>query len=222
MRTRVQGFNTRRVTAARHRRCLAPSWAVATLMLTAGLGGNPCAPAQAMVVVQRDFVDLVARAEQIVVGTVTDITQRPDESGVPFTFVTFSDLEVLKGDVGSTLTLRFYGGPANGSMMSIPDMPTFTTGERAVLFVAGNGRDVCPLVVVWQGRFRVHFDGARQTDVVESHDGQSVTGLAGRELRYAPSSVTATSPAVTLDEFRQMIRDELAHPHAGAEPAAPQ
>src|SRR5262245_2053961 len=95
-------------------------------------------PVHAMVVVQRDFPDLVARAEQIVVGTVTDVQNAEGPSGAPQTLITFSDLIVLKGDVGDTLTLRLYGGQAGGVTVQIPDMPTFTRGERDVLFVAGN------------------------------------------------------------------------------------
>jgi hypothetical protein len=168
-----------------------------------------------MVVVKRDFPELVARAEQIVVGTVTEIRESHDESRGPLTLVTFSDLIALKGDVGPTLTLSLAGGAVGSYRVHIPDMPTFTIGERAVLFVAGNGRDVCPLVGVWQGRFHVRFDATRGTEVVESHDRLPVVGLAGRELRYArPAALGNLPAAMTLDEFRQLIVDEMALPQA--------
>jgi hypothetical protein len=183
---------------------------------------NVGSQAVAMVVVNRDFPELAARAEQIVIGTVTAIDQVKDDAGVPATLVTFSDLTVLKGDVGSTLTLRFYGGAADDVVVQVPDMPQFALGERAVLFVAGNGRDICPLVGVWQGRFRVRFDATRNTEVVDSSDGRPVTGVVGRQVRYAPLGATAATPPLTLDEFRQLISDELAAPQAdGAPPAAP-
>ena len=179
------------------------------------LPGLVAPPAHAMVVIQRDFPELVARAEQVVVGTVTAITQGQDESGAPSTFVTFSDLTVLKGDVGATLTLRFYGGASGNVAVMIPDMPTFALGERNVLFVAGNGSAVCPLVGVWQGRFRVRHDDSRNADVVEDNDRNLVTGLAGRQLQRAPLRAAATPPApITLDDFRQMIADELVHPQS--------
>ena len=167
-----------------------------------------------MVVVKRDFPDLVARSEQIVIGTVTDIHEQLDASGTPFTLVTFSDLTVLKGDVAATLTLRFYGGHAGDVVVGIPDMPVFTLGERDVLFVAGNGEVVCPLVGVWQGRFYVRFDPALGADVVEDSAYQPVTGLAGRELMRAPAAVARGTTPMTLDDFRSAIADELAHPHA--------
>jgi len=163
-----------------------------------------------MVVLQRDFPELVARAEQIVVGTVTEMREQPDDAGTPMTYVTFADLTVLKGTAGDTLTLRFYGGAA----ARVPDMPTFNVGERAVLFVAGNGRDVCPLVGVWQGRFRVQYDDARHAEVVADNDHAPVTGRAGRALLHAADT---GAPAVTLDEFRQLVADELAHPTGPAQ-----
>ena len=167
-------------------------------------------PAEAMVVVKRDFPALVARAEQIVIGTVTDIDYDHDQSGAPWTLVTFSDLSGLKGDVGDTFTLRLSGGPDGDRMVHVADMPRFAVGERAVLFVAGNGRDICPLVGVWQGRFRLRPAPEQATEMVEDDHGAPVVGLHGRELRRARSA--STTPPLTLDNFRQLIADELAHP----------
>lgn len=167
--------------------------------------------ASAMVVAQRDFADLVARAEQIVVGTVTAVREADDGVGAPATYVTFSELRVVKGDARDTLTLRFYGGTSGSVVVHIPDMPTFAVGERAVLFVAGNGRDVCPLVGVWQGRFRVRFDASRGADVVETNDRVPVLGVAGRKLLRG-TRTTDASAAVSLDDFLDVINGELAAP----------
>lgn len=169
-------------------------------------------PAKAMVVVHRDFPELVARAEQIVVGTVVDVSEGVDGSGRPATFVTLSDLEVLKGDAAATVTVRLYGGRVGDRGVYVPDMPRFTVGERNVLFVAGNGRDVCPLVGVWQGRFHVRTDTARGLDVIEDDAHRPVTGVTTREIQRAPQAA-GLQQALTLDDFRQLIADELAHPH---------
>jgi len=167
-------------------------------------------------VVQRDFPELVARAEQIAIGTVTDIRSGEDASGAPMTFVTFSGLTVLKGQVDATLTLRFYGGTTGKYTVQVSDMPTFTTGERDVLFVAGNNRDVCPLVGAWQGRFHVRFDPGSATEVVDDNDANPITQLSGRELIRTPLQADTTRPtAMTLDAFRQLIANELSHPQAG-------
>lgn len=166
-------------------------------------------PASAMIVVERNFRDLVTHAQQIVAGTVTDITESNDDFGTPATFVTVSNLTVLKGDVGGTLTLRFFGGTSGGVVARIPDMPTFTVGERAILFVAGNGRSVCPLVGVWQGRFRVRFDATRGRDVVESHDGTPVVDIAGGEVVPGGGGAAGTADPMTVTDFLEAVAQEL-------------
>jgi len=171
----------------------------------------------AMVVVKRDFPELVARANQIVIGTVTAITEGDDATGSPSTFVTFSDLSVLKGDVGSELTLRFAGGGSGRYAVRIPDLPTFVVGERALLFVAGNGRDICPLVGVWQGRFRVRYDADLGLEVVDGHDGRPVRGVQRGEVQLAePGTGGGGAAPLTLDAFRQLIADQLAAPQPSA------
>ncbi len=189
-----------------------PSRPYLATSLTAALAAVAiCMPARAMVVAQRDFADLVARAEQVVVGTVTEVREADDPAGAPATYVTLSDLRVVKGDARDTLTLRFYGGSSGSVAVRIPDMPTFAVGERAVLFVAGNGRDVCPLVGVWQGRFRVRFDATRGADVVETDDRAPVLGVAGRKLLRGARTTDAAA-AVSLDDFLGLINAELAAP----------
>ncbi len=172
------------------------------------------ANAAAIVAVRRDFPDLVARAEQVVIGTVTEVREGEDAAGAPSTFVTLEDLSVLKGDVGATLTLKFFGGRSGQTAVHIPDMPEFSPGERAVLFVAGNGRDVCPLVGIWQGRFRVRYDDTRQQEVIEDNDRLPVVGRSGRELRRATTGEAPTNAPMTLDEFRSLVADEIARPTA--------
>ena len=171
-------------------------------------------PLRAMVVMKRDFPQLVARAEQIVVGTVTEVGTQLDDSGIPWTLVTLSDLTVLKGDAGPNLVLRFYGGTAGAVVLHVPDMPSFTIGERDLVFVAGNGKTVCPLVGVSQGRFYVRMDPERGTEVIEDDQGNAVVGVANGELARSPRRAQAAGRgALSLDEFRQLIADELAHPH---------
>jgi hypothetical protein len=170
--------------------------------------------AAAMVVVERDFPDLVQRAEQIVAGTVSGVSQTQKKSGAPVTLVTVSDLTVMKGDVRDSVTLEFYGGVAGEYAVSVPDMPTFKPGERVVLFIAGNGINVCPLVGVWQGSFRILTDETRGTEVVATNGGQPLTGIVGNRVQAltARGDGGGGAQALTLDAFRDLIADELANP----------
>lgn len=164
----------------------------------------------AMVVVQRDFADLVRRAEQIVSGTVIDVGETRID-GSPVTLVTVADLTVMKGPAGDSITLEIYGGNDGEHAIKVPDMPTFAVGERVLLFVAGNGKNVCPLVGVWQGAFRVHFDEASGSDAVISYSGAPIAGVVDGEVRYVGSRGDggAAAAALSLDGFRQLIADEL-------------
>lgn len=170
-----------------------------------------------MTVADRDFSDLVAQAEQILVGTVAAIETGENERGGAMTFVSFTELTVLKGNVAPPFVLQLHGGQVrNGLMMHVPDMPHFTTGETAVLFVRGNGRDFCPLVGVWQGRFRVTYDEERQAHVVRNHDGRLVTGFTGTALESADDAKDGGGGqairGLTLAEFSDLVHEEMRHP----------
>jgi hypothetical protein len=173
--------------------------------------------AAAMVVVERDFHDLAHRAEQIVAGTVTEI-RTGTVAGAPITFVTVADLTVMKGETGDSITLEVYGGDDGEYAVRVPDMPSFSLGEEVVLFIAGNGRNVSPIVGVWQGVFRVQYDEARGERVVTANGGTPVTGIVGGKVQLAAPEQGgggATGAAMTLEELREAIADELAGPTGG-------
>jgi hypothetical protein len=106
-----------------------------------------------MVVVERDFPDLVQRAEAIVAGTVSEVRNAHKESGSPVTLVTVSDLTVLKGDTRSSITLEFYGGITG----NVSGFPTCRRFMEARCCSSPAWPEVCPLVGVWQGSW-VRFD----------------------------------------------------------------
>ena len=176
--------------------------------------------AGATTVAKMSFSEVVTGAEIIAVGTVTAIEQTWDaELEMPFTLVTFSDLEVLKGTVGSEdLTLRFLGGPApDGLTLVVAGMPQFAVRDRAVVFSTGNGVQACPLVGWWQGLYRVLFDAGRDEFTVADHLGRGVAGFDGtfgqRVARFSSgpevAALEAAAPeALTLDAFTTLIRTE--------------
>ncbi len=90
----------------------------------------------------------------------SDVESREDVA-LPHTFVTFRIDRLLKGasQDGGEITLRFQGGPdGEGNTMMIPGIPLFDVGEEVVLFVRGNGTEMCPVVGWEQGRFRLVDD----------------------------------------------------------------
>ena len=185
----------------------------AVLTLLAGLVfGVPSA--RATTVEPLTFSQVVVGAELIAAGTVTAIAETWDaEQGIPLTEVTFSVLEALKGEVGAELTLQFVGGAApDGTTLVVAGMPQFVVGDRAVVFSAGNGTQVCPLVGWSQGLYRLFYDAGQDAFTVADHAGQPVVGIEGgagqleARMSSADSDDETVVDALTFDDFRSVVR----------------
>lgn len=113
----------------------------------------------------RSFCDLVAESELVFEGEVLAIDSREsdvessEDIALPHTFVTLRLDHVLVGTqaAGSTITLRFIGGPTSDGkrILRVSGIPQFRIGERNLLFVRDNGATMCPLVGWEDGRSRV-------------------------------------------------------------------
>jgi hypothetical protein len=163
--------------------------------------------ARATSVTEFTFTDLVAQADVIAVGTVTEIREQWDEEKkTPLTLVTFTNLTVVKGSPGSSFTLEFLGGKMpNGLVMTIPGVPQFAVGEKAVVFCAGNGRDFCPLVGIWQGVLRVVTDPQRGVETVSDNFRVPIIKIEdGKFVKRSPQ--TATQLPLSLPTLIQTIQ----------------
>jgi len=173
------------------------------------------ATAWATTVREKDFTALVQEADTIVVGTVTAIAadQRHE---APVTIVTFSDLDILKGDpTQKALTVQVLGGPApDGMRLHIAGVPEFHLGDRMVVFIVGNEIQAVPFVGMWQGVYRVMQDPERGAAIMADHAGRPLTALPPRSPQGIvhdgePSLQPQTGPALTLEAFTQSIEEEL-------------
>lgn len=171
-------------------------------------------PVQAVTTIPRNFDQLVSRADAIFKGSVIDKTSRWTGEGATHhivTLVTFQVEETYKGTPTPTQTLRFLGGTVGGDTLSVPEMPQFEVGQKAVLFVVDNGKLFCPLVGVAQGRFHVVVDAATHHERVLTDDfspvvdtaeiGQFDAAGAPRLRRYLHTG----TPALTVEEFGAKI-----------------
>jgi hypothetical protein len=167
--------------------------------------------ARATSVTEFTFTDLVTQADVIAVGTVTDIRDHWDaEKKAPLTLVTFSNLTVVKGSPGNSFTLEFLGGKMpDGLVMTIPGVPQFAVGEKALVFCAGNRRDFCPLVGIWQGVLRVMADPQRKTETVSDNFRVPIIGIEGGKF-VKRSPATVTQPPLSLSALLQTIQQTLA------------
>ena len=112
-------------------------FAIAGLALAAG-------DARAMTLRETNLVDLIRQSDSIVLGQVTDVTDGILDNGLPYTEVTVSISERLRGDERETITFRQFGlstpRPAgDGSSRVIPaapeGMPRYALGEEILLFM---------------------------------------------------------------------------------------
>lgn len=103
-------------------------------------------PAQATSVKQQNLVDLIGLSELIVTGQVISVTDG-FQQGVPYTEVTVSVDEAIRGDATSRYTFRQFGliaprslGDGRTYVGVTPDgLPRFAAGDNVLLFLYKKG-----------------------------------------------------------------------------------
>ena len=165
----------------------------------------------AISVIAPTFQELVAEAQTVFVWQVTATQATWTGAGATRTIVTnvtFAVESTLKGDGAPRVrVLRFLGGTVDDQTLSVPGIPTFNVGDRAVLFVTGEANTISALVGVMHGRFPITkaLDGQ---EYVALHDGRvfSSTGQVG------PGAVTVSRAPLRpmrREDFENEIRLEL-------------
>src|SRR3984893_18899179 len=92
-------------------------------------------------VIPPTFEQLVKQAELIFQGTVTDARSVWEGEGGQRhieTYVTFNVEDSVKGQPGSSYTIRMLGGTVGDQTMEVTDTPKFKVGDREILFVEHN------------------------------------------------------------------------------------
>lgn len=178
--------------------------------------------ASATTVIPPSFDELVAQAQVIFQGTVTDAqSQWAGEGGNRriVTYVTFKVDEPIKGDAGATYTLRMLGGTVDGQTMEVTDSPKFKVGDRDIVFVENNGSQFIPLVGIMHGRYRVQQDKASGREFVVTNGGHAVKDVAAigkaddhdhaKPDTTQSSAAAATERALGTSDFKSAIRAKL-------------
>ena len=139
----------------------------ARVLLTALVMILVAAPASAIVYIATDFPTLVADARVIAVGRVVALESRWTEGrhGIE-TLVTIDVEQYLKGDLGTSVTLRTPGGQMGPYLSVMPGAPRFAEGDEVVLFLTGDGPALPHVLGLGQGVFRVVVDASGRRLVV--------------------------------------------------------
>lgn len=165
--------------------------------------------ATATTVIPPDFDQLVRRAEVIFEAEVTALHSQYIGEGAEHrivTFVTFKVDDALKGDPGSSYTIRMLGGTVDGRTMEVTDAPKFAVGDHDVLFVENNGSQFIPLVGIQHGRFRIQKDRIGR-DTLVTGDGQPLADVT--QLGSNEETIAKTKPALSLNDFKAAVQTRI-------------
>ena len=153
----------------------------------------------------KDFAQLVAEADEVFVGTAAVAAPRKRAEGGIVTDVTFTNLQVLKGNAADmAITLMTLGGTVDGETFELQGMPKFQLGVTYLVFSQGNGTTIFPVVGGDQGMFQVKPDAVTGESLVFNSRGMPI--LSQSVLQAV--SLQAPSP-VPLAVFIQAIRSRL-------------
>jgi len=150
------------------------------------------------------------KAELIFYGTVISNEVKLDEiSGYVATFTTFDVIDVIKGNVGNTHTIKQIGGQLPGSKVvyKIYGVPHFSIGEKTVVFMPKESKlgFASPLGLS-QGHFTVHEQNGVST-IKDSRATQAVRDIPTQASK-APGTKSSLKlrNGTSLTEFLQTVR----------------
>lgn len=166
------------------------------------------------------FDHLCERAEAIICATAREVrTEASPDGNHVLTFTRFDNLVWVKGDTieegtadGDEVSSESYevctlGGRLGNIVEKIPGMPQFEIGNRYILFVEGNGRNICPIVGVHQGCFHIEQteDGNEQ---VKTFRRRVINGVNEGELQTASPSEESQA-SIDLLQFLDLVKKQL-------------
>lgn len=165
--------------------------------------------ARATTVIPPDFDHLLTRAQVIFEGEVTGVQSQWIGEGSEHrivTFVTFKVDDCLKGDAGTSYTMRMLGGTVDGETMEVTDAPKFAVGDHDLLFVENNGSQFIPLVGIRHGRFRIHQQQNGDQTLSTGED-ETLTDVG--QLGSNEKAMSVGHQPLTLKDFKERIRNRL-------------
>jgi hypothetical protein len=171
-------------------------------------------PARATSVLPLNLDEIVSTSAVAFSGTcVGNRTERDVLSDLIVTYTTFAVSDVLKGNAGTTYTIKQVGGtlPDEGTGFRIQGVPSFTVGQEYVVFLAGvSNVGFSSPIGLSQGKFSVLRD-AKGATVANGRDFHEMTqNIPNAEL--PPELATGTKRAgdvmrqLDLDAFKRLVR----------------
>lgn len=177
---------------------------IAAVALGLGLGSSP---AHSSMVLAMDLAELAKRAETIVVAEVVSVASswEPQQRTV-VSRIDLSVAERWKGAAVRKMTVVQVGGEANGVVVTIHGAPTFTIGERAVLFLTGPATSAA-VVGMGQGKRPLRFDARTRRWMVMPGDSSAAVRPDGAG---GLTPVVDVEGEISLETARARVRKATA------------
>jgi hypothetical protein len=166
----------------------------------------------ATTVIPPTFEQLVKQADFIFQGTVTDSRSVWEGEGGQRhieTYITFKVEDNVKGDAGSSFTIRMLGGTVGDETMEVTDAPKFKVGDRDVLFVEHNYDQFVPLVGIGHGRFHVQRDEQTGRDIIVNAEGEAVRDLTQLGRNEDAAATADVTEAISPDDLKSAVHKQL-------------
>ena len=164
------------------------------MLCAVGLG----APALAYVAVPAGFRDVVARAEIIVRGHVTDVRSVAVPDGGIDSVATVSVDATLKGQADAFVSVRVPGGELGATAFVMVGAPRLAANQSAVFFLRRSADRTWRPVGLTTGIVRIRLDRATGRPIVQSPVEASRAAGAPR--------ASALRPLLSVQEFDSMVR----------------
>lgn len=168
------------------------------------------APAFATLIVPLSQEDLVTGADVVVQGRILETRSFwNQEHTVIFTDVRIQVEDPVLGHPSSVVTVRTVGGQVGKERLVFVGGPSFTVGERQLLFLHHHQDGSLRVVGARQGQFRIVNQGGIETAVSMLAEGPALVTPDGDE--------TERPRAVPAAELKHQVRDlasRIGHPNA--------
>jgi hypothetical protein len=176
------------------------------------IGGFVSLSVTATTVIPPTFDQLVKQAEFIFQGTVTNSQSVWEGEGAQRhieSYVTFNVEDNVKGNAGTSYTIKMLGGTVGDETMEVTDTPKFKVGDRDILFVEHNNEQFVPLVGINYGRFRVQRDEQTGRDIVVNAEGTPVRDLSQLGNNQEASTTADAAQAISPADLKSAIHNQL-------------
>lgn len=170
--------------------------------------------AHAATVPEMSVEELTYASDAVVVAEVVSMKAEV-EKGWVVTTIHLSVDEVWKGEAIDMITIRQRGGRTAELATSVPGMPTFALGERALLFLEGRRPGRFVVTGMAQGKFAI-ARAPEGTDIVFPasglHEAESFQSPPLLDPTISNPTALVAVPHVTLDAMRRRVLETEASP----------